>query len=160
MIIYIRHGEKAFANRKGPKRFGLDPGLTEAGKEEIRALTRELLEKYPVPKKIVSSPYLRCRESLHVILEEFKDSEYPEVYLDSKLGEYLGHQMDPKLWEFTPETYACRPYIETNINQLKLRIRKHEEKERTKDNIWVITHGLIMNILFEEKIEGCCYRTK
>jgi broad specificity phosphatase PhoE len=142
-MLYIRHGEKSYKNGQSDI-FSLDPNLTDSGKEQAKDFFRSILNIYKIPPKIVSSPYLRARETAkiaHDIILEKTGKKIPILY-DSYIGEYLGHQKNITLQDgLHPETLALNPIPHETFQQYSYRIRKHM---KTATDAWYITHGMVL----------------
>lgn len=144
-MLYIRHAQKLYHNG-GSDAFPLDPGLTQEGKFKARERFHQLLQKYGPPPKIVSSPYLRARETAQiahdVILEETGSSVV--ITYDPAIGEYLGHQKTRNIQtDLHPETLACNPFPPETWNQYSYRVRKHISTPQSGG--WYITHGIVID---------------
>lgn len=144
-MLYIRHGPKLYKNGDSSS-YPLDPPLTPEGKNTARNKFRSLLQRFGPPPKIVSSPYLRARETAKIaqdVIFEDTGKTVPIVY-DSAIGEYLGHQKNCDMKrDLYPETLQLNPLPPETWNQYSYRVRTHFNK--TKDDGWYITHGLVIN---------------
>ena len=92
-MLYIRHGQKSYSNGKSTI-YSLDPDLTENGRLQAYNKFKYLLNNFGIPKIIISSPYLRTRETAEIaktVILEQTNIEIPIIY-DSSIGEYLGNQ--------------------------------------------------------------------
>ncbi len=141
-MLYIRHGQKSYRNGKSEK-FSLDPDLTIEGKFLAKSKFQQLVKHHGIPIKIISSPYLRTRETSeiaqYVIFE--MTGQLIEIVCDNMIGEFLGKQYNKKLSEYLrPETLAYNPIPSEYINEYETRIYKHIKSAAT--NTWYITHGL------------------
>jgi len=146
--VYIRHGEKAYDNNL-KREYGLDPPLTPSGKEAALALAQELISKYGHPARIVSSPFLRCRETAAALAQV---AGIPDVELDRELGEYLGNKTVSTLEGLVrAETLAAQPYINETFSQLCKRALSHTQGQRPS-SCWYVSHGLVISRI--AKAEG------
>jgi len=148
-MLYIRHGDKLYANGKA-EQFSLDPGLTETGKEDAKTKFASLLEKYGPPTKIMSSPYLRARQTAeiaqNVIFEQ--TGQMVPIFYNRDIGEYLGWQRGKVLKEcLTPETFCHKPIPPESIKQFSLRVKNHIKS--LEKNTWNVTHGMFVQKLAE-----------
>lgn len=153
MRIYIRHGEKEYKN--GQSR-GCDPPLTKRGREETLLLAERLYSNFGLPTLIISSPFLRARETallLRAKVAELSRKSKEEIPLlcDRKVGEYLGNQSPASQSLLTSETLSYHPLLEDNISSFLVRVREHNDilGSLEKDNFtfWIVSHGLVIKKL-------------
>lgn len=156
-MIYIRHAEKAYKNG-GASEYSLDPELTNQGRVTAREKFEHLLNTYGIPDKIITSPYLRARETAEIaadVLFQMTGFEIELIY-DCTLGEYLGNQKHKDITNcLRSETLIHNPIPPESWDQYTHRIRKHI-KSRSQSNIWYITHGIVIKTiarLIGEKID-------
>lgn len=140
-ILYIRHANKEYKNGKNDE-FSLDPDITEEGKIAALDKFKLLVDKYGVPERIISSPYLRARQTSKiassVIFEE--TNIYIEIDYDNQLGECLKNQLDKDLSIcLRPETLIHNPIHHSTLQHYNNVIRNHIKKSQY--NTWYITHG-------------------
>lgn len=147
-MIYIRHGEKKYSNRKS-KTYPLDPELTEIGKKQVENKLIMLLDKYGIPEKILTSPFLRTRETASIaqlmILKEKK--VFVPIVVEPQIGEYLGNQKNVCLLnEVRPDTYLYRPIASETLTKFSERVGTHVETTMSENDgmIWHVTHGLFI----------------
>jgi len=142
-MLYIRHGEKSYKNGQS-NTFPFDPNLTDLGKENAYTFFNHILTKYNIPDKIISSPYLRARETAkiaHDVIFEKLGINIP-IFYDKNIGEYLGNQKNVNLKEgLHPETLKHNPISNETIQQYRYRIQKHISHA---ENAWYITHGMVI----------------
>lgn len=141
-MLYIRHGEKTHPNDSTIEQ-GFDPPLTEEGKREAYDFFTNLMATIDTPPPLlVTSPYLRARETA-VIAQECLSQRWGHVPLtiDPLIGEYLGHQIKVNSSHFHPDTWKHQPVIEHKWSQYLKRINRHMN---TTEPGWYITHGLVM----------------
>lgn len=147
MSVFLRHGEKEYGNKSsGPYR--LDAGLTNDGKTFVVDKTKMLIPTYGVPRLIMTSPYLRTRETANIVQSTILEETGQEIPIetDVNLGECLCHQEGKDMTNaWRPETLVHNPITNESWNQYRKRIRAVDS---TKDpSVWYITHGLnICNI--------------
>ena len=86
-FVWIRHGEKAYRNSKGPDDSPQhDSPLLEGVDDIIREKGENLALTYGNPEMCVSSPFERTRKTTQHLCESF---EYPPPHLiDSRVSEY------------------------------------------------------------------------
>jgi broad specificity phosphatase PhoE len=144
IMLYIRHGQKAYSNGKADK-FCFDPPLTEQGKTASITRFSNLLLTQGLPQRIISSPYLRARETAqiaHDVILQLTGISIPVSY-DPLLGEYLGNQKRKELYdEVRPETLELNPIPPEDWHDYSARIRRHLTNAR--ESTWYITHGVVI----------------
>lgn len=96
-IIIIRHAEKEFSNNKGPINSYQHDSPIKKSKTHLFNITNKsniLIEKYGIPEICITSPYLRCRETLLCLLDKgpFEIDNLPKIYVEPLLSEFLGNQ--------------------------------------------------------------------
>ena len=142
-MLYIRHGEKSYKNGDSDN-YPLDPDLTETGKHQAKIFFRSLLDNYNIPPKIISSPYLRARETAQIaqdVILENTGIKIPILY-DPNIGEYLGHQKNICLEDgLHPETLLLNPIPHETFEQYRRRVLKHVSYA---ENAWYISHGMVI----------------
>lgn len=120
--MFIRHGEKAYSNCKGPLGCKqLDPPLTEKGRRQAREYFETLKSKGYIFKGIECSPMLRTRETAAIASDVF---DVP-IQVNKLLGEVFHYKhinMTKDDFEFeTLKGYF--PRVESR-NQLNGRVKK------------------------------------
>ena len=143
-MIYIRHAEKSYKNGDSAE-FSLEPDLTENGREQAKIRFRSLLENYGRPTRIISSPYLRARETAKIAQDVILEvtGKYVEISYDPTIGEYLDHQNNISLEQgLRPETLALNPIPHETLTQYRSRVRQHTR--RRSKNGWYISHGMVI----------------
>src|SRR5579871_4500548 len=92
-IIWLRHGEKAYDNSKGPPgSLEHDPGLIKEAKKEIIGRAKELITLYGSPDWCLTSPYLRTRQTAQIMTSIIEEEQRPQVKVDVNVAEFLGYQ--------------------------------------------------------------------
>jgi broad specificity phosphatase PhoE len=152
-LIFLRHGEKAYRNKKGPKDSPAhDPPLLPDANIKIKSKMTEIVEKYGRVDAIYSSPYLRNRETTEIIVKEVVN--VPVEFYD-EIGEYLGWQTpvgDPaSLHPSTLEIIKSCPFLGMeNLEGLKKRAISFHDKIICSDkDVLIITHGIFISKLCE-----------
>jgi broad specificity phosphatase PhoE len=143
-MMYIRHANKEYKNG-GSTEFSLDPGITEAGRTTAQTYFTDLILTYGPPRLIVSSPYLRARETATIAHEVIQRLTGIDVTItcDAMVGEYLGHQTHRNIYKcLRPDTLQYQPIPPETWKQYGARIRSHIKT--AKCNTWYITHGLVI----------------
>lgn len=149
MIYFIRHGEKLYDNGKGIPRF--DPGIKSVNMD-IRYFLPEN------PDLIISSPFLRCRETAKFFYPEH------EILHMSVYCEYLGNWRSISEEDFDQETIKLikDEKYSSSLNDILTGFSKESVKDfkkrivSTKDNpflkydsIVIITHGFCLSELYK-----------
>lgn len=154
MIIYIRHAEKLYKNNYSPSKFlQHDPGLSEKGKNDLKKFLEHFEKIFNCKNiKIISSPYLRCRETSEIIKKELNIQN--NIQYDILIREFLGFQKN-KQWkdkyaDVTNETKVIlhdKCGIES-LNTLKKRVKKFHNIYKNKEDIYiVVTHGIVLDYI-------------
>ena len=126
-MLYVRHSEKSYKNGAS-ERFPLDPNLTVYGRKLAQSRFEELVESYGPPELIISSPYLRTRETAEIAQQVILEATgtHVDIHYDPFIGEYLGNQKSISLEEgVTPETLALDPVHHETLEQYRSRVRQH-----------------------------------
>lgn len=151
-MLYIRHGEKSYTNGKSST-FSFDPNLTSSGKLAAYDRFFHLLTTYGPPTKIISSPYLRTRETAAIAQEVIYNTtgQIIPIYHDVILGEYLAHHRPSNLSiDLREETLRHQPIGHESWREYTQRIEQHQGE----DNVWYITHGIVISSI------ASCYGVK
>lgn len=153
MRVYIRHGHKAYKNGKPsrfetygyPKVYLHDPPLTRRGVIEAEYLAERLIELYGPPDVIITSPYLRARETAASMAGVVIEASHPvRLVCCNDVAEYLGNHGSATLdVESTTEEYNP-PHPET-FHAFRCRVNRHAETWSSRDVTWIITHGIVIN---------------
>lgn len=143
-MIYIRHSSKLYSNGKS-KNFPLDPPLTYSGKLKAYDKFKELCNKFGPPEIIVTSPFLRTRQTAEIAQLAIKDLTelIVPIVFDPRIGEYLGNQ-DLDLFKvgIRYHTAIHNPIPPEKWGDYVARMQNYCESENTRG--WYITHGLII----------------
>ena len=153
--IFIRHGEKFYKNGKNPEGFPAhDPPLCNGAEEEIKRRTKDLIEKYKLPEKIICSPFYRTRETALAIQYYILKNHniFIDVEINNDISEFLGHQrprgakadLHPSTSEYI-KTFIGRE----NMKDCKERIIKFYDSIEKNKNYWYVTHGILISFLRE-----------
>lgn len=150
-IAWIRHAPKQHRNGYGEIRH--DSPLADGAAEEIRRVTTLLIRRTGgVPDLIVTSPFLRTRQTALQMMAYLPTTRKPPLIIDRDIEEYLGYQkpagekaaVDPSTHKHT------QPVLGESLTSLQSRVRRHVEEMRKYTHhrrIWVITHGLVMQTI-------------
>ena len=140
MRLYIRHAERVHANGKDGHH-SHDSPITERGREEARANARYLMDVYGKPSRIVASPFLRTRQTADEMAQAIG---LDSIEIDNGIGEFLGNWPNESV-RLSPETLRYRPWFGENMYELHLRVCRHLADAEKTDNVWYITHGIIIS---------------
>lgn len=160
MIHLIRHGPKAWDNGRGGPVDHLDEGETHdppldwlngAG-HRVDHLSAQLLAQEDEPAAILSSPFLRCRQTAEILAQRLEE---PMLIDCSLLREYLGNwRGSSRPVRITQQTDALLGKEDSIVeNWEKFSQRAHSTAEWLiflLDNLcdgrslWVVTHGALM----------------
>jgi len=177
-IVWIRHAEKLYKNGRGPKEMPRhDPPILPNEEGRIRDLTKNLLKTYGEPNYLITSPFLRTRQTaLHIYNELVygQDIKIDLPKVDISIEEYLGYQRpvgrdasldngtkiytNPKLGESMLELEERIKKHITNLNIEKsikgtcdvLEFNKPNSKKKENIIFWVITHGIVIHKIRKE----------
>lgn len=153
VLIYIRHCSD---HSEKSSTFVHDAKIKRKGKKDCRKKVIELIEHYGAPKVIVTSPFLRARQTAKVMKEEIKklnDSKV-RIIIDSSLGRFFTHDQRNQP-QIRPETTTYNPIIDKCDHDMKRRIRQHltkvisREYHKKPEVVWCISHGVIIKKLME-----------
>lgn len=146
IYIYIRHAEKVYDNKQGlesRKRYAFDSPIKPNQKDKFKAYAKSLIINYGMPTLLLSSPFLRCRETRNLMIDDVPKNV--EQAIDPVLSEYLAnqlknvHALDYHIHPMTLQYGVC---FDKHENQFTERCRVHVEHMRNFDGvIWVFTHG-------------------
>lgn len=151
-IILIRHGEKEYNNNKGPPgKPRHDPGLKSSLTK--RGVGQKILSYFSIygnPNKIISSPFLRTRQTSQII-KRFLPLEV-EINIDKEVEEFLGFQKPVgELADLDIETkkYTQPKLGVEKLDQIQKRILNFYNKinQGNEENILVVTHGILISKL-------------
>lgn len=147
MIIFIRHAEKLFENGNS-EQYALDPGITKEGAKKARIKFRNLIRQYGIPPQIISSPYLRTRQTALIAQKTIFDLtgiKTPIIY-EPAIGEYLGFQKNINVHkDLLAQTLHLHPVTKETWKQYSKRIYDFTQyiTDRSFDG-WFISHGLVI----------------
>jgi len=164
MIPFIRHGEKLWANGRKPKQargYSHDPPIDRKQAGAIHDLADELYQETK-PCKIITSPFLRCRQTAEEI-QTFLRRNYRHkiaIEVDTDLREYLGHWKEgtsglPHQIEISKDispgtlSYLTEVKVIETMIEFKERIGRLPMKEWAKKPVWVVTHGIVIFFLYK-----------
>jgi broad specificity phosphatase PhoE len=155
-FVWIRHAEKKYKNGKG----GIwdkqhDPGIIE-DESPVYDVVRKIADEYGVPDKILTSPFLRTRQTSNIIKKILlqKYDKNVEICICNNVREYLGFCKSKDGYadlDYQTEKHIGGPVKlkETMLN-LTLRLESHiNTLKKTETNVWVITHGILMSKIYE-----------
>jgi len=162
-VLFIRHGQKEYRNGEATADYCLDPDLTVEGRNEAYRKFYRLCERFGTPERIVSSPYLRTRETAQIAQTAIADYVYnlestllqkgliPEravrivipIHYDTRISEYLGNHRHRDInKDLRPLTLIHNPVHGENYGQYSLRVREFVNSGVA--NGWYISHGIVL----------------
>lgn len=156
-FIFLRHSEKEYKNNRGPEgKPRHDPPIKEGFENLIIYKSKKNFLKYGYPQKIISSPFLRTRQTSEIIKNYItKMGKETEYIIDKDVEEYLGFQkpyngkadLDIETSKYTQPLLGVE-----NFQSLKFRAVKFYEdllKKRagSEGTILIITHGIFISKL-------------
>lgn len=152
-VILLRHEKKGWYNNKKPleeEGFDCDPPIISTSQLEKNLI------KFKNVRKIICSPFLRCRQTAEFIQEKIG---IDKIIIDPDLREFLGNQkgknlsLDPQTFDFIYNENIYETYEDFIV-----RIKKIERKEYLYEKgVLIVSHSLVLktliNFLFKEKIK-------
>jgi probable phosphoglycerate mutase len=153
-LILVRHGESA-GNRD--RIFAVDPHalpLTELGYQQAAAAAR-LIEKRFNAELVVTSPYVRARETARIIAEHLRLplSIEPQLY-EREVGAHRGRPYDSLAlaedydaaapWRFTPAGGESYLDVQRRVAPILDRLAR----EHPRRDVVMVSHGGVMLTLF------------
>ncbi len=141
--IYIRHGPRLNLN--------LDPPLKEDSTEIIRQKSMYLSQKFGLPQQIITSPYLRTRQTAQIITKTFDPPV--SIAADVRLSEKIAVRKrtglpPPGPYDAGSLLYGALPNITETEGQVTQRVYDHlQQMSSVDENMWFITHGYILEEL-------------
>lgn len=127
-------------------KYRLDSPLTQKGLLESSELGKSLCATYPGVTKIISSPYLRTRQTACRIAQHFPCAT---IIIEADVSEYLGNQKSVDTKELSPVTLSYNPPLVDDLTSFKKRLNRFQSKlprDGHVDTI-VVTHGYCINIM-------------
>ncbi len=137
--IYIRHGPRQNLN--------LDPPLKEDSTDIIRQKALYLSQKFGLPQQIITSPYLRTRQTAQIMASMF-DPPIP-IAADVQLSEKLSLRKrtglpPPGQYDAGSVLYGSLPTTDETEQQVTQRVYSHlQQMSAVNENMWFITHGYV-----------------
>lgn len=136
-FVLIRHGNKKYDNNYGFR--GLDSPLNCDKFPSLDNWGQEL--KKLGARQIVSSPFLRCRQTAQLV-NVHSQQDLPLI-VDRELTEYLGHRPPRDVTrDFYPDTLGYDPLIVTQFAEYQERAISYCFQPQT---IYVV-HGLFIKL--------------
>jgi len=143
MVIFIRHGEDNGTCGK----YSHDMDISENSKKDIASLTHKLVKKYGIPDVIYCSPFKRCRSTVKVMQEHFHTETETQVIIDNRLSKYYTKKQQqnpnarPSTLKYNPPTSECYCQV------LDRSIDIYKELKNKSDNVWCISHGIVLRYI-------------
>lgn len=141
-MLVIRHGEKEYKNNQSI--CGLDPKLTLEGKKLIYDKYYNLIDDFPIPKKIISSPFTRTRETSIIIQKIIKEKYmiYVPIEYENIISEFINEKYIINELLFHPETLVYYHSYNPIRNLEEYQKSIIEYFNNCSENYWYITHGI------------------
>lgn len=145
--LVVRHGPKAYNNGKSPDgKYQLDPPLKENCRELTYRYFINLLQTFKPPVQIVTSPFLRARETadaMRLAVLHVCGSNVP-VIVEPLIGEFLSNQALPQAGDLREGTGPV--YYESSFEEMKrMRIPMIKKKIASyPKGTWMVSHGVII----------------
>ncbi len=143
--IYFRHTHRLNLN--------LDPPIKPDSQEEAKMVGRKIYSLYGAPNSIITSPYLRTRQTAQIFSQLFNPQ--PKIWADPRLSEKLnirkrtGLGPPGKLDSITASYQGLSKLGETDL-QVKTRLSEHLASFSSNlEEIWLVTHGYLLEALVE-----------
>lgn len=136
MVIFFRHCRKAYRNNRKPdnvKGMQHDPHIIFKQENFHKNLSH-----LKPPKMIISSPFLRCRQTCGLILKYYQDFNIP-IKITPLIREY-----NPNYSLFEMDKKSGGPYPIEDIHDLHFRIQEFFEKYQdylNSNDVWIISHS-------------------
>ncbi len=143
--IYFRHGPRLNLN--------LDPPLKPSSQEEVQMVGRRISSLYGIPNSIITSPYLRTRQTAEIFDQLF--TPHPGVLADPRLSEKLNIRKrtgrgPPGEYDPITASYQGLSKVGETDLQVKARLFKHLTSFGSDfEETWLVTHGYILEALVE-----------
>lgn len=147
--VFIRHAEKQYKNGKA-NIFSHDPAIVDGQKLNIQALVNNLKRSHGNPDLIITSPYLRCRQTTQEIVKCLNVNV--PIRIDNRISEFLGHHKSQDVHHETMKHNPPHPEI---YKQFEGRVMDfYMSVSEDNRNIWIISHGIVMKTIFKLKRFG------
>ena len=152
-VIWIRHGEKIYPNGAAPQgSHNHDPPIKDNVKCKIEKICEKIRSRFGVPTKIISSPFLRTRETALLIKDFFNSEKEINIVIDNNISEYLGWSR-PKgqRADVSEETNQfITPTLGTEkLKDVEQRSREHVQYVNKTGITVVVTHGIVIGYIYQ-----------
>lgn len=154
-FVFIRHGKKSWNDKSYESNKNLvktphkdDPPLAEGENKILKSLGEDLVKLYGPPDVIVSSPYLRARETAEYINPNL--DKIP-IEININLSEYHGYKKEIKL-DLDPSTEEYGVIIDKSMNNMKKRADEFLEILKTWSDavVWIVSHRVVINYMIKQ----------
>ena len=152
-LILVRHGESE-GNRTRTFTTSADAAITDLGREQARAAAFLIKSRF-APSLIVSSPYLRARETARIIAEVLGlQVEIEHAFREQSLGRLAGQSYDSIREDpsFIPDrSWEWRPPEGESQHDVRLRtapVLDRFAKEHPDRELLIVSHGGVMRALW------------
>ncbi len=143
--VYFRHGPRLNLN--------LDPPLKPGSEDKVRKAALQIHSLYGPPNSIVTSPYLRTRQTAQIMSKMFEPP--PRVIADVRLSEKLTPRKrtgrgPPGSYNNPTTMYGKLPAVGETELEVKTRITNHlAYMSSDLEETWFVTHGAVIKALVE-----------
>ncbi len=137
---YFRHGPRLNLN--------LDPPLKSGSQNEVQMAGRKMYSLYGVPSSIVSSPYLRTRQTAQIFSQLFNPPS--KIWVDVSLSEKLNIRKRTSLGppgelDSITATYQGLSKLGETDSQVKTRLSEHLTTFNSNfEGNWVLASGYVL----------------
>lgn len=144
-LIVLRHAAKQYKNRDN-RNIRYDSPIIEEKREESIAMLKKILSLLDKnPTRIISSPYLRTRQTSQMLVDI---TSCNDLLIDRELSNFLGWNKQFSEEDFYPNTFEFLPYPPENIDDFRIRaynsISNIYYNLKDDDEVWVFTHRFII----------------
>jgi len=148
-MLYLRHSHKLYNNRKH-----FDSPLTFYGILYIYKKIDEYIIEFGLPSKLITSPYLRTRQTAKIIQYYIKKkfTIEIEIIIEPLLSEYINKDIysEISLKSFDYKTLLYNPIIGETYYEFLKRINRIKNLNFS-NNEWIITHNYNIQKIFNIK---------
>lgn len=143
--VYFRHGPRLNLN--------LDPPLKSNVNQQVKDVGLKISAEYGTPKSIITSPYIRTRQTAQIFSKLFTPPI--KLMVDSRLSEKLSIRKrtgrgPPGEYDPMTASYPNLPKLGETDLEVKTRLSQHLADFSTNlDETWFVTHGYILQALVE-----------
>ena len=152
-IYFVRHGESVANVRQTFAGQRENSPLTERGREQARAAAKGLISRGVKIGKIISSPLLRAKETMEIIVEEAGLHEV-EVIIDERIAEYdMGSLTGSLLRKVTSLELVSAEGVEDPNHFMERVHNLLDELVAFEENVLLVSHAGVGRVI-EAKKQG------